>query len=207
VWPASHFDVLGDAGNGVITQDFLDQEFPHWNFMENIPRRIPGLRQSLTADIGITGYAEIVTSYFPETRWAHYTTAFDGGNGGQTGFYQVMLNPSNPLVWLNWWEASCAFQARMRQQAIDTAAAANNYRYYIGSGSRHTMWGSNKVYTSTTGGVPTIVDWINAMLANDPAWTNVEASPFNVLLSGDPSPSPLQAPFEQSDTQVVVNCP
>jgi hypothetical protein len=42
----------------------------------------------------------------------------------------------------------------MVQQATDTYNAitplTNNYRYYIGTGSRHTMWDSNKVYTDTT---------------------------------------------------------
>ncbi len=45
------------------------------------------------------------------------------------------------------------------------------------------------MYDDTTGGVPTIVNWVNAMLnsgpgAPDPNWTTVEASPFNVLLDG-----------------------
>ena len=46
------------------------------------------------------------------------------------------------------------------------AATTNNYRYYIGTGSRHTMYGSNKVYTDQTGGeAQTIVDWIRDMIA------------------------------------------
>jgi len=208
VWPASHFDVLADAGNGVITQDFLDNEFPHWKFAANLPRTIPGLRDTLTNGTGVPGYTKVVTSFFPDTRWAHYSTAFDGGLGGQTSFYQVMLNLQNFFVWANWWEASCAFNANMRKQAIDTAAAVPlNYRYYIGTGSLHTMWGSDKVYTDTTGGVPLIVDWVNAMLAGDPDWVNVEAGPANVLLPGDPQPSPLQAPFELSGGDTIVNCP
>lgn len=208
VWPASHFDVLGDAGNGVITTSFLNNQIGNWNFEANIPTAIPGLTQSLTSGIGITDYSETVANFFPDTRWAQYSTAFDGGDGGQTSFYHIMLNPTDPYGWQDWWESSCAFHTQMRQQAVDTAAAVPlNYRYYIGSGSRHTMWGSNNVYTSTTGGVPAIVNWINAMLANGPSWVNVEASPYNVLLSGDPRPSPLQAPFATSGANVVVNCP
>ena len=33
VWPASRFDVLADAGNGVVTQDFIEKFFPNWNFL------------------------------------------------------------------------------------------------------------------------------------------------------------------------------
>ncbi|HEY8514573.1 MAG TPA: pectin acetylesterase-family hydrolase [Candidatus Binatia bacterium] len=211
VWPNAEFNVLADAGNGVVTQQFMRDYFPNWNFEANIPRNIPGLRDVLFDGSGIPGYTEIVARRFPETKWAHYTTAFDGGTGGQTGFYAVMLADS-PIAGVTWWTASCPFNAQMRVQALATAAALpNNYRYYIGTGSRHTMWGTNRVYTDTTGGVPRIVDWVNAMRnstpANpDPLWTNVECTNCGLLLSGDPRPSPLQAPFKQVGADVVIDC-
>jgi len=216
VWPSAQFDVLADAGNGVVTQDFLTQFFPNWNFEANLPPEIPELKTVLDNGEGIPGYTKVITRTFPNADWAHYSTAFDGGSGGQTGFYNLMLNGNDPIEALTWWEGSCAFRNQMQAQAVDTAAAVDaqdgNYRYYIGSGSRHTMWGSNKVYTDTTGGVPTLVDWINAMLASgpgtpSPAWTNVEANPYNVLLPGDTRPNPLAPPFEQSGSDVIVNCP
>jgi hypothetical protein len=211
VWPSTHFDVLADAGNGVITQDFLETYFPNWNFEANIPDTIPGVQESLDNGTGIPGYTEAVADFFPSTRWAHYTTAYDGGLGGQTGFYNIMLNNNNVIAAATWWEGSCAFNSVMRQQAFDTAAAIpNNYRYYIGTGSRHTVWGSNRVYDSTVGGVPTVVDWVNGMLGGTPAWTNVEASNFGLLLDthSDPDvrPNPLEPPFEQQGPDVVVNC-
>jgi hypothetical protein len=211
VWPASQFRVLADAGNGVITKDFLANEFSNWNFTANLPPDIPGVLESITSGSGLVAYTEAVASYFPDTLWAHYATAFDGDTGGQTGFYNVMLNPHNVLEWLNWWDASCDFNTHMVDQATTTAADValenDNYRYYIGSGSRHTMWGSDKVYTDTSGGVPLIVDWINAMLMGGSDWVNVEANPSNVLLPGDPQPNPLEPPFQQSGSDVVVNCP
>jgi hypothetical protein len=191
VWPASDFHVLADAGNGVITPEFLQNEFGNWNFTANLPPEIPGVLETITEGTGMVGYIGAVADYFPNTTWAHYSTAYDGGSGGQTGFYNVMLNGNDPLAALTWWEGSCAFNGVMKQQALDTAAAnPDNYRYYIGSGSRHTMYGSDKVYDDTTGGVPTIVDWVNGMLASSPpgtqdaAWTNVEASNFGLLLKG-----------------------
>jgi len=208
VWPASEFQVLADAGNGVITQDFLQNEFSHWNFEKNIPPTIPGVLESLTEGTGIVGYTKAVTSFFPETRWANYATAFDGGSGGQTGFYNIMLNNNNPLAALTWWNGSCAFNAAMRAQAQEIAAAVpSNYRYYIGTGSRHTMWGSNKVYNDTTGGVPLLVDWVNAMLDGTPAWTNVEAMDEGLLLPGDPRPGTIPTPpFFQVGSDVKVIC-
>ncbi len=207
VWPASEFEVLADAGNGVITQSFLDNDFPNWNFDANVPNDIPGLQATLTNGTGIVGYTKVVTEFFPRTRWAHYCTAFDGGMGGQTGFYNIMLHNNDPTASFTWWNGSCQFNQVMRMQDLDIAAAEpSNYRYYIGTGSRHTMWGSDKVYSDTTGGVPTLVDWVNAMLDGTPAWTNVECTNCGLLLTGDPRPNPLQAPFELQGTDVVVNC-
>jgi len=216
VYPGAQFHVLADAGNGVITQDFLTQYFPNWNFEANIPPEPKKLSQQIRAALhdgsGIPGYTKIVAEAFPETNWAHYTSAFDGGSGGQTGFYNVMLNDNSPLAAVTWWGGSCAFTEQMRVQALATAdAIPDNYRYYIGTGSRHTMWGSNKVYTDTTGGVPPIVDWVNAMLESGPTvrapeWTNVECENCGLLLPGDPRPNPLQAPFEQQGSNVVINC-
>lgn len=207
VWPASHFNVLADAGNGITTQDFLDNNFPHWNFEANIPKDIPGLTDVLHNGTGIPGYTKIVAKLLPDTRWAHYSTAYDGGLFGQTGFYNVMLNPTNQSQWGAWWHGTCAFNDKTRSQFLDTAAALpSNYRYYIGTGSRHTMYGSNKVYGDTTGGVPTIVSWIDAMLAGSPAWTNVECTNCGLTLPGDPAPSPPQKPFKQVGSDLVVDC-
>ena len=214
VWPASQFHVLADAGNGVITRQFLDGPFSNWNFEANLPDDIPGIRESIEDGSGIPGYTEAVAEYFPRTNWAHYSTAYDGSPGGQTGFYNIMLNDNDPIAALTWWEASCAFNQVMRQQATDTSMAVpENYRYYIGSGSRHTMWGSNKVYSDTTGGVPTIVDWVDAMLASEPdnpnpGWTNVECDDCSLTLPGDPTPprDNLQPPFEQQGDDIVINC-
>jgi hypothetical protein len=218
IYPAAKFSVLADAGNGIVTQQFLDEKFPLWNFAGNLPNTIPGLEDTLTNGTGIPGYTEIIANFYSDVAWAHYTTAFDGSPGGQTGFYNIMLNPTTDLMvaiaeWLNWWEASCEWNAVMKQQAIDTAAVLpDNYRYYIGAGSRHTMFGSNKVYTDTTGGVPTIVDWINAMRDRTNAWTNVLTTNEGLLLSGDPrqNGNPPPAPFVDDNANNVADrivCP
>jgi hypothetical protein len=207
-WPRADFTVLADAGNGVITQEFLLEFFPNWNFVGNLPPEIPELREVLENGSGIVGYTEVVANRYPRTNWAHYTTAFDGGPGGQTGFYNLMLNDNDPVNALTWWEGSCAFNAQMRAQAQATAAAVpENYRYYIDTGSRHTVWGSNKVYNDTTGGVPPFVDWINAMIDGTPAWTNVECTSCGLTLPGDPAPEPLVPPFSQIGSEVVIECP
>jgi hypothetical protein len=207
-WPASHFQVLADAGNGVITQSFLENYFPNWNFIANIPPEFPEIAEIIETGGGIPEYTEFVAGRYPDTRWAHYSTAYDGGQGGQTGFYNIMLNNNDVIAATRWWEGSCAFNDKMREQALTTAAnVTTNYRYYIGTGSRHTMWGSNKVYSDTTGGVPTLVDWVNAMLDGTASWTNVECTNCGLLLPSDVRPPTIPTPpFEQVGPDVVVVC-
>ena len=220
VWPASQIHVLADAGNGVITDDFLQNEFSNWNFVANLPD-IPGVLESLTEGGGMPVYTESVAKYFPDTNWAHYSTLFDGGSGGQTGFFNLMLNNGNPTAALNWWEGTCQFGETALTQSVQTYdAVPSNYRYYFGTGSAHTMWGRNRVYTDTTGGVPKIVDWVNAMLASGPdgrdeAWENVVCENCGFIfdlgdLEGEPEdprpPDPLAAPFEQQGDDVVIVC-
>jgi hypothetical protein len=210
VWPDSKFTVLADAGNGVITPSFLTDNFPTWNFEVHLPPYIPGLVEAIQDGTGIPAYTAAVAAYFPNTAWGHYTSSYDGGTGGQTGFYNVMQNLGDVLAWPSWWNASCAWNTVMRSQAIASAAGApSNYRYYIGTGSRHTMYGSNKVYTDVTGGVPTIVDWVNSMRARDGGWTNVEcSSDCGKLLPGDPQPGSLPTPpFSMVGPDVVITCP
>jgi hypothetical protein len=223
VYPTAKFSVLADAGNGVVTQQFLDEKFPVWNFAANLPTNIPGLADTLTNGTGIPGYTVVVANFFPDVNWAHYSTAYDGGTGGQTGFYNLMLNPTtNPAVaaaeWPKWWEASCEWNGIMETQAAATASSVpSNYRYYIGTGSRHTMFGSNKVYSDVSGGVPTIVDWINAMrnstpTSPDPVWINAVTSTPGILEPGDPrqNGNPPPDPFVDDNADMTpdrIVCP
>ncbi len=198
VWPSSHFDVLGDAGNGVITQQFLENDIARWGVEQNLPAWIPALNRPLVEQTAADLWTESAL-FYPRNRFANYAAAYDGGQGGQTGFYNTMLNPGNPIAWISWWVPSCDWNAQMRGLVQDSASKAPNYRYYIGSGSRHTMWGNNKVYTDTTGGVPTIVSWIRAMLGGTLDWTNVETTDPGLLLPGDPRPNPAADPYTEDD--------
>jgi hypothetical protein len=201
VWPSSDFAVLGDAANGVITDDFKANDLTHWGVEKNLPKWIPGYDVPIT-QLDASKLWSIAAEFYPHHRYANYASAFDGGQGGQTGFYNVMLNIDNPLTWLNWWPPSCEWDSIMRSQVHAAAATAPNYRYYIGSGSRHTMWGSDKVYTDTTGNVPLLVDWVTAMVNGTSDWVNVESDDPGLLLPGDPRPNPPEPPYT-ADGRVV----
>jgi hypothetical protein len=215
-WPASRFHVLGDASNGVITPDFLQNEFDNWNFDANVPDFVPGVLDSVTSGEGMPAYIEAVAEFYDGTNWAHYTTSYDGGSGGQTGFYNVMLNGNNPIAALSWWQGSCEFNDVMVDQVLDTFdRVPTNYRYYIGAGSRHTMYGNDKVYSDQRGGESqTIVDWVSDMISYDPRlssandWQNVECVDCGLVSPGDPTPPTIPTdPFFQDGADTVILCP
>ena len=215
VWPAAEFKVLGDASSGVITSSFLQNEFNNWNFAANLPDDIPGVVESITGGEGMVAYTEAVANHFPETTWANYTTAYDGGSGGQTGFYNLMLNNSNLFAALTWWNASCQFNDVMVGQADDTFSRAPlNYRYYIESGSRHTTWGSDTVYTGQIGtGPQTVAEWVDDMLSFDPLaspmddWQNISCGLCNIVLPGDPGHGRSGPPFVPFLGFTFIGCP
>jgi hypothetical protein len=192
VFRTATFNVVGDAGNGVITQSFLVNSLDQsWHVEQNLPTYIPQLDTDITqltiADLYIAG-AQFYESR--GSRFAQYTTAWDGGLGSQIFFYNVMVNGVGDNA--NWWHSACPWNAQMKQYGLDAfAGAPNNYRYYIGPGSRHTIYGSNRVYTETHGPVPTFVSWINDMRGLGGPWNNVECSDCSLLgVCDGSSPSP-----------------
>jgi hypothetical protein len=120
-----------------------------------------------------------------------------------------MKNLDDILEWPNWWDSSCEWNGLLETQlaATDSAVTTNNYRYYVGSGTQHTMFRTNRVYTDTLGGVQLTVDWVRAMVERDfPNWENEQASPDNVLLPNDPRPMPLECPLKMDGPDTVVDC-
>ena len=198
IYSHSEVNQLADAGTFEPTQEFADTVFDRWGLTQNFEALdIDAIDLSLIKSPQfLEGAVEAITTEFPDLRMAQYVSAHDGGSGGLGGFYHVMLNhpyPGEPTIgqvtgtWPRWWDSSCAYNAVAEAQMSGLEATISgindNYRYYLGSGSRHTMFGSNKVYDSTLGGVDTIVDFIDAEIARDPntPWTTQIASPRNVL--------------------------
>ncbi|MFN2425728.1 MAG: pectin acetylesterase-family hydrolase [Candidatus Binatia bacterium] len=186
VWPNADTAVLGDAGVGVITQGFLDDYIDNWGITANFPTDLPGVELPVT-DLSLVDLVDGLAQKYPNARFANYDSSYDGGSGSQCQFFQVMRNPppANFLTeWGSWWEAACEWNACMRAFKEENSTRASNYKYFTGAGTRHTMFGSDKVYTEAKstdadGNGVTIADWVNAMIDDTPAWVDVDCNNLN----------------------------
>lgn len=201
-YPAAQKTVIYDSFVLVVAQEFLDGPYQNWDGEKNFPEGI--VVQAPTNEA-----AHIYTAnLFPDTTYAHITNAFDAPLG-QTQFYHVMKNLGTIAAWTNWWESACEWNGHMQDQLAATALGVtnDNYRSYVAAGTVHGMFPSDRAYDDTSGGVPTLVDWVDDLLDGGALPANVQASPSNVLVAPtDPKPSPLVCPFEQSGLDVIINC-
>lgn len=185
VWPNADHSVLGDAGIGVITQNWLDDYIANWGVAENFPEDVPGVALPVE-NLSIVDLVAGLAERFPNARFANYDSSYDGGGGSQCNFFQVMRWPSPPIEniaakWGNWWESACEWNACMREFKEEIGTRQSNYKGFTGAGTRHTIFGSDKVYTetksTTAGGTGvTFVDWVTAMIDNTPAWVDVSCN-------------------------------
>lgn len=187
IWPNAKYGVLGDAGVGVITQAFLDDYIAHWGVEKNFPSDLPGVSLPVES-LALVDLIDGLAQKYPDSRFANYDSSYDSGSGSQSNFFQVMRNLPNLTEWGSWWKSSCQFNRCMRdfkQSNYTKAQAVNqNYRYFTGAGSRHTMFGSDKVYVETKStrsdndAGMTIAEWVRAMLdfSTDSDWVNVDCN-------------------------------
>ena len=96
VYPASEFNVLGDAGIGVITKGWLEDSFGNWGVDGTLPKFIPALDVPANT-LSMPDVIAALANYFPQHHFASYQTAYDGSGGGQSAFFNVMRNPSDVL--------------------------------------------------------------------------------------------------------------
>ena len=160
VYPSSKVNMLGDAGSGVISEDFKTESINNWGFQSNLPVWISGFDRPFS-EYTIADMYKMMADYYSDSNLAQYTTAWDSV---QTFFYNIMLNIDEPAKWFQLDSVECDWHHQMIDSFND-AAEATNYRYYIGEGSDHTLLGSDKFYKEESAGVP-FVEWVNSMIGN-----------------------------------------
>jgi len=146
LFPKAKAALFADASNAIVTQSFIDAEFEvggNWNLAQTLPT-------FFTEDFGSYSYttfnADIfskLTSIYPNSRFAQYTTAFDVV---QVQFLKIMtsldLGISDPDFWgltaadaglFGYWN----YQMNLSLESLEEST--DNYQYYIGEGTIHTI--------------------------------------------------------------------
>ena len=186
-YPKSMASMLGDAGLGVVTEDFHNVQIHNWGFIDNLPIWIPGFERPFS-EYSIAEMYKMIADYYPHRKIGQYTTAWDAT---QAFFYNVMINIYDPTKWGDFTPVWCDWHEQMLEHA-DLAAEAPNYRYYIGAGTDHTIMGYDKFFEEDSAGVP-FVDWIKAMVENQGGTRGHGATPWKNLECED-CVAPLTCP-------------
>ncbi|MBC7769100.1 MAG: hypothetical protein H7124_09970 [Phycisphaerales bacterium] len=152
-FPAGRALMLGDAGQGVATRDFLQSRNGSWRYQ--LPESVFGADGEVTADEDIVG---MLAAHYPDDRFAQYTTAQDLT---QTAFYALMGVPGACRAWTQ----KMATDLSRRQ-------TAPNFRSYVAVGQSHTILRSPLFYSQRSGGAP-FAEWLAAALSDEgDDWTN-----------------------------------
>jgi hypothetical protein len=152
-FPRARALMIGDAGQGVMTQTFLDQRNASWRFA--LPREVFPRNTVLTPTVDVV--ARLAARY-PHDRFAQYTTAHDIT---QSSFYALM-GAENACV--AWTDAMVTGLAQRQHRP--------NFRSYLASGEMHAILRQQRFYTEESGGAP-LAEWLSAALrpAGD-GWEN-----------------------------------
>jgi len=152
-FPSGRALMLGDAGQGVTTRDFLNVRNASWGYQ--LPENVFGADGAITADEDIVG---MLAAHYPNDRFAQYTTAQDIT---QTAFYALMGTPRACRAWTQKMTADLS----RRQEA-------GNFRSYVAGGQSHTILRSPLFYSQRSGGAA-FADWFAAALSADGEdWSN-----------------------------------
>lgn len=154
-FPRGRALMLGDAGQGVMTQTFLDQRNASWQFA--LPRGVLPRNAAITPDTDIV--ARLAARY-PADRFAQYTTAHDIT---QSSFYALMGAENACVAWTN-----------AMVTGLERRQHAGNFRSYLASGETHAILRTPRFYSEQSGGVP-LAEWLTAALStNGAGWDNRE---------------------------------
>jgi hypothetical protein len=151
-FPSGRAAMIGDAGQGVTTPDFLERRNGNWRY--ELPESVFGRRAHLTTDDDVVGR---LAAHFTGDRFAQYTTAHDRT---QSAFYALM-GAQNAC---GGWSERMAGDLARRQTAA-------NFRSYLAAGASHTILRSPLFYAEQSGGAP-FAEWLAAMLNEGDGWTN-----------------------------------
>jgi len=136
--------VCGDAGVGVVTEDFPG--FTAWN------PRLPEL-PGLSSPPKVSEIYRALAQAYPKAVLAQYTTLLDGT---QIYFYALMKKEAASS------EATAREWAVAAERAVGFPASEANYTFYLAPGSQHCILPRPELYTLKVGEV-SFLDWLRAL--------------------------------------------
>ncbi len=136
--------MLGDAGQGVTTPDFLERRNGNWRYQ--LPESVFGHDARLTSDDDVVG---ALAAHYPNDRFAQYTTAYDRT---QAGFYALMGAQNACRAW-----------SEKMARDLTRRQSGPNFRSYLASGWSHTILRDRLFYSEQSGGAP-FADWFASLL-------------------------------------------
>ena len=165
-FPRGRAVMLGDAGQGVTTPDFLERRNGNWRY--DLPASVFGENATLTSDDDIVAQ---LAAHYPNDRFGQYTTAHDRT---QVAFFALMGA-----------ENACRSWTQKMSRDLTRRQQADNFRSYLASGESHTILASPQLYRERSGGAP-FVQWLAALLS--------DAAPPNQACANC-LPRPTRCPF------------
>lgn len=197
VYKKAKIDVLGDAGSGVITDDFLQSALVNWKFTDNLPTWIPGISPEDFVNMDLPEVYLAVANYYTDSYIAHYTSRYDHN---QIFMYYLMLELENMEKWVNLNydgygvpdSVTCDWTSKMMDLWSITDLSPN-LQIYVGPSRRHTITTFDEFYTLSTNSVK-ILDWVNQMLIDDPSWSSVYCDDCDPPVNAESYPNPVSCP-------------
>lgn len=160
-YPRGQAAFIGDAGQGVMTEEFFEQRDRSWRY--DVPRSL--FSRNDPPEYGDDLVARLAARY-PRDRFAQVTSANDFT---QTAFYALMGG-----------ENACASWNDKMMRELRARERAANFNAYVAAGQAHTILRSPVFYTEQSGGVA-FAAWFSALLSDsgagwDPRATQVQAT-------------------------------
>ena len=145
-FPNANVSVLADASAGVVTEGFVNDVFAldnNWKLEESLPPIFNGALGTFTGQGLNVELFQRLTDAYPNNHFAQYSTAqdfvqvlflkvMDQVDQGNMNPFSWAIGPEDYLYFAEW-------NARMIASFDYLSSTTDNYQYYIGAGSVHTI--------------------------------------------------------------------
>jgi hypothetical protein len=145
-FPKINATLFSDAGEAILTNGFIQAVLTNnsvWQVNETLPQLFNEALGTFSADSFNTDIISKLSETYPKSRFAQYTTTLDAV---QVQFLKIMteldLGNDNPSNWgLSESDFLYFYEWNLRMETSLTYLSENtdNYQYYIGEGSIHTI--------------------------------------------------------------------